>query len=199
MPADAHIDPHIGAFLARWAGASGGELANYQLFLTERAELFELPRPDPAAADRDANAYVFERQVTFRFGDGGSGDGRIDLYRRGAFVCEAKKVRADTAPVSGRKSGKRRAAASTAAADTDAPGPVDPGAPRERIAWPKTAPEQARAVAEVLARARGPLGLDAIAAHFTGRGRWRDRLPELLDTLTALGRAHRSADTWRGG
>ena len=70
---------------------------------------------------------------------------------------------------------------------------------RERIAWPKAAPEQARAVAEVLARARGPLALDAIAAHFTGRGRWRDRLPELLDTLTALGRAHRSADTWRGG
>jgi hypothetical protein len=90
-------DAHIDAFLARWVGASGGELANYQLFLTELTELLELPRPEPAAAERDANAYVFERQVTFRFGDGGSGDGRIDLYRRGAFVCEAKKVRAGTA------------------------------------------------------------------------------------------------------
>jgi hypothetical protein len=86
----------IDAFLARWAGASGGELANYQLFLTELAELLELPRPEPATAEREANAYVFERQVTFRYGDGSVGEGRIDLYRRGAFVCEAKKVRADT-------------------------------------------------------------------------------------------------------
>jgi hypothetical protein len=107
----------------------------------------------------------------------------------------------DSAAARGRKPGKRRAtaAATVAAVDADAPGPADPGAPRERIAWPKTAPEQARAVAEVLTRAHGPLDLDAIAAHFTGRGRWRDRLPELLDTLTALGRAHRSAETWRGG
>lgn len=92
-PPSASID----AFLARWAGASGGELANYQLFLTELAELLELPRPEPATAEREANAYVFERQVTFRYGDGSVGEGRIDLYRRGAFVCEAKKVRADTA------------------------------------------------------------------------------------------------------
>ena len=39
--------------------------------------------------------------------------------------------------------------------------------------------------------------LDAIAAHFSSRGRWRERLPSILDTLVALGRIHaQSATLW---
>jgi hypothetical protein len=30
----------------------------------------------------------------------------------------------------------------------------------------------------------------ALAARFAGRGRWRERLPKILDMLVALGRAH---------
>lgn len=54
--------------------------------------------------------------------------------------------------------------------------------------------EQIKAVAEVLARSGRSLALDEVAAHFSGRGRWRDRPPTLLDTLVALGRLHRGAD-----
>jgi hypothetical protein len=36
---------------------------------------------------------MFERPVTFRHGDGGSSAGRIDCYRRGCFVLEAKKLK----------------------------------------------------------------------------------------------------------
>lgn len=39
-------------------------------------------------------------------------------------------------------------------------------------------------------RRKAALDLDAIAAHFSARGRWRDRLPSILDTLAALGRVH---------
>lgn len=85
------------AFLSRWTGAGGSELANYQLFLTELIELLELPRPEPAGAEARDNAYVFERGITFRHGDGSTSAGRIDLYRRGAFVCECKRVRASAA------------------------------------------------------------------------------------------------------
>ncbi len=85
------------AFLSRWTGAGGSELANYQLFLTELTELLDLPRPEPAGADARDNAYVFERGITFRHGDGSTSAGRIDLYRRGAFVCECKRVRASAA------------------------------------------------------------------------------------------------------
>lgn len=83
----------VEAFIARWTKAGGSERANYQLFLTELTEVLDLPKPDPASDDTRDNAYVFERRVTFRYGDGNESAGFIDLYRRGAFVCEAKKVR----------------------------------------------------------------------------------------------------------
>jgi hypothetical protein len=39
--------------------------------------------------------------------------------------------------------------------------------------------------------------MDAIAAHFKGRGRWRDRLPVILDTLVAIGRVRSVKEgTW---
>ncbi|GMU44881.1 MAG: class I SAM-dependent DNA methyltransferase [Xanthomonadales bacterium] len=84
----------LDAFLARWSVHSGSELANYQLFLTELIALLDLPRPEPASEDTRDNAYVFERRVQFAHGDGSNSLGRIDLYRRGHFVCEAKKVKA---------------------------------------------------------------------------------------------------------
>ncbi len=81
------------SFITRWQAAGGSERANYQLFLTELCELLELPKPDPAAEDTRDNAYVFERRVAFRHGDGSESNGFIDLYKRGAFVCEAKKIK----------------------------------------------------------------------------------------------------------
>lgn len=89
--------PDIDAFIDRWKTAGGTELANYQLFLTDLAALLDLPRPEPATGDPRTDAYVFERPVRFVHGDGTESAGRIDLYRRGSFVLEAKKVR-QTAP-----------------------------------------------------------------------------------------------------
>jgi len=61
-------------------------------------------------------------------------------------------------------------------------------------AWPATLPEQIKAVADILNNAPAPLDLDAIAAHFKARGRWRERLPTILDTLVAIGRVQVRAD-----
>jgi len=48
----------------------------------------DTPHPDPE------QRYMFERPITFRHGDGSSSPGRIDLYLRGAFVLESKKLKA---------------------------------------------------------------------------------------------------------
>lgn len=55
--------------------------------------------------------------------------------------------------------------------------------------WATGLPEQIKAVADVLADAGTSLDLEGLAARFSGRGRWRERLPTILDTLVALGRA----------
>jgi hypothetical protein len=61
-------------------------------------------------------------------------------------------------------------------------------------AWPNTLPEQIKAVADVLSTAPTALDMDAIAAHFKGRGRWRERLPMILETLVAIGRLRKVDD-----
>ncbi|GGO99021.1 class I SAM-dependent DNA methyltransferase [Stakelama pacifica] len=84
----------LDAFIERWQHNEGGaERANFPLFLTELAQVLDLPQPDPADATHDHNDYVFERAVTFRDEKGKSGHGRIDLYKRSCFVLEAKQSR----------------------------------------------------------------------------------------------------------
>ncbi|MCK0506845.1 class I SAM-dependent DNA methyltransferase [Aromatoleum anaerobium] len=84
--------PAVESFIQRWHRAGGSERANYQLFLTELCTLLDLPQPEPASDDTHDNAYVFERRVVMRQPDGGANNGFIDLYRRGAFVLEAKQT-----------------------------------------------------------------------------------------------------------
>lgn len=81
-------------FIERWRGVpqlpGATELATAQSFVRELCDLLGLPQPHPTP-EQD---YQFERPVTFAHGDGSTSPGRIDCYRRGAFVLEAKKLRA---------------------------------------------------------------------------------------------------------
>jgi hypothetical protein len=78
------------AFIARWAGTTASELATAQSFVIELCELLGVGKPH-ATPEQD---YMFERPVTFTHGNGGTSAGRIDCYRRGHFVLEAKKLKA---------------------------------------------------------------------------------------------------------
>jgi hypothetical protein len=78
-------------FITRWKESAAAERANYQLFLSELCDVLEVARPQPTQADDEQNAYVFERAVTFHNIDGSTSTGRIDLYKRGCFVLEAKQ------------------------------------------------------------------------------------------------------------
>lgn len=87
------IEHKVEAYIERWGGGisrGGNETANLQMFLTELCTLLDLPQPEPARADRNVNAYTFERSITEQFFDGGKTARRIDLYKRGCFVLEGK-------------------------------------------------------------------------------------------------------------
>jgi len=78
--------------LVEKAKASGGsEMANYQLFVERLTGALGLPQPEFAREETRFNDYVFERNVTFRHPNGTSSTGRIDCYKRGCFVLEAKQ------------------------------------------------------------------------------------------------------------
>lgn len=83
----------VDAFISRWQGADGSELANAQSFTRELCELLGVAVPDPARQDTRDNAYVFERRVIFSSPDGSTSEGRIDCFKRGAFVLESKKLK----------------------------------------------------------------------------------------------------------
>ncbi len=90
---------------------------------------------------------------------------------------------------------------------TEADAPTEPAIPATpaptvpKRPWPSGLPEQIKAVADTLASSPAALSLADIEARFSARGRWRERLPTILDTLEALGRARRpqaGAALWQG-
>lgn len=82
------------AFVARWTGRTGGaERANYQMFLAELCDVIGVARPNVAEASAALNDYAFERAVRPRETDGPAAPKRIDLYKRGCFILEAKQSR----------------------------------------------------------------------------------------------------------
>ena len=77
------------AFIQRWQGNTASELSTAQSFVRELCDLLGVANPHPTAAQD----YMFERPITFAHGDGSSSAGRIDCYKHGHFVLEAKKTR----------------------------------------------------------------------------------------------------------
>ncbi len=90
----------VGAFITRWQGVqltSASELSTSQTFILDLCALLQVPTPLPSAAQD----YMFERPITFAHGDGSTSAGRIDCYRKSAFVWESKKLR--NTPVAGKR------------------------------------------------------------------------------------------------
>ena len=89
------VESDVERFIARWRGVAvlpgSTELATAQSFVTELCTLLGVASP------HHAEDYQFERPITFAHGDGTTSPGRIDCYKRGAFVLEAKKLRPGTA------------------------------------------------------------------------------------------------------
>ncbi|MEO5661018.1 MAG: type IIL restriction-modification enzyme MmeI, partial [Polaromonas sp.] len=74
--------------MERWQGVTASELSTAQSFVRELCELLAVDAPHATPEP----SYMFERPITFSHGDGSSSAGRVDCYRRGHFVLEAKKL-----------------------------------------------------------------------------------------------------------
>ena len=87
------INAVVSIFIERWHRSEGGEHRTYQMFLTELCTLLGVEKPGTVGQD-----YSFERQVNIPNWDGTTSRGRIDLYKRGCFVLEAKQGSFKPAP-----------------------------------------------------------------------------------------------------
>lgn len=99
----------VAIFIERWRNSEGSERAAYAQFLKEFCDLIGVAPPDPPTSNPEAVSYRFEYPVKFPDAAGGSTTGRIDLYKKGAFVLEAKQSRLkgqckELLPAQGRRS-----------------------------------------------------------------------------------------------
>jgi len=200
----------VDAFIRRWSQAGAAERANFPQFAIELCELIGAPAPDPTTPDERENAYVFEKSVPLPHGT----TGRIDLYRRGCFVLEAKqgsdKIETDAALSAAEEAAGHirwlrpdyqapaevQPMQATLVGATDAPGSSElPGALPARRKWPASLPEQAQAVRAALAAAPEPVNAADIAGIFGRRTTKRvNDVTGLLDILVALGQAYGVGD-----
>jgi hypothetical protein len=81
----------MNAFIERWTASGASERANKDSFLNELCDAIEVPRPDPTTSDRERDLYVFERDALMPHEDGTIHVGKIDLYKHGSFILEAKQ------------------------------------------------------------------------------------------------------------
>ncbi|MDZ7808967.1 MAG: hypothetical protein U5L11_01020 [Arhodomonas sp.] len=89
-------EAQVGAFIQRWAGATGTEQSNAQMFLYELCQALELPIPDTEGDEAHGNAYVIpaddHRARPGR--DAAPPPGRSSTDARIASSLEAKKLKA---------------------------------------------------------------------------------------------------------
>ncbi len=134
-------------------------------------------QPDRAAALRALDAALLERLVALNAERAAEEARGLVRWLRPEFQNPQAAPRQDIIEVEGE-----------AAPAALTPGPSSRGR-GEKLPWPDTLPEQVATVARLLTESPVPLDADAIAARHTGRGPWKKRLPQLLETLVALGRA----------
>jgi len=75
----------------RWTYSSGAERANKDAFLLDLCRALDVEPPRPTTGDPERDVYVFEKDVAISHEDGKKTIGKIDLYKHGFFLLEAKQ------------------------------------------------------------------------------------------------------------
>ncbi|HJX53600.1 MAG TPA: DNA methyltransferase, partial [Polyangia bacterium] len=83
---------NLDAFISKWAASGAAERANKDMFLAELCGVLGVAPPNPATGDAENDTYVFERASSLAHEGGDTTTGRIDLYKQGCFILEAKQA-----------------------------------------------------------------------------------------------------------
>ncbi len=81
----------VEGFIAKWASSEAAERAHKDSFLNELCDVIGVPRPDQLTGDPAQDRYVFEADATLVHDGKKNSVGKMDLYKRGCFVLEAKQ------------------------------------------------------------------------------------------------------------
>ncbi len=91
----------LAKFIRRWETSSASEQQTKDQFLLELCDELGVARPEPASGDPSRDRYVFEYPVREKDQDGKVHTKRIDLYKEGHFLLEAKQGAAEGATKAG--------------------------------------------------------------------------------------------------
>jgi hypothetical protein len=78
-------------FVARWRAAGAEERANKDSFFIELCAVLDIAPPAPKRGDPALDTYVFEADVRWPHVAKAATVRKIDVYRAGAFILEAKQ------------------------------------------------------------------------------------------------------------
>jgi hypothetical protein len=78
-------------FVSRWSPSGAAERANKDAFLLDLCAVLDVSPPDPSTGDPERDLYVFERDAVLVHEGGRITIGKIDLYKHGCFLLEAKQ------------------------------------------------------------------------------------------------------------
>jgi hypothetical protein len=99
----------VADFIRRWKGTESSERANKDSFLKELCRVLDVAEPNPKTNDPERDDYVFEADARLQHEGRQSSVGKIDLYRRGCFILEAKQAaNAVDGPSTKAKSSKKK-------------------------------------------------------------------------------------------
>jgi hypothetical protein len=78
-------------FINKWRESGGAERANKDSFLNDLCDVLGVDRPKPTTGDPQLDLFVFERDAQIAHEVGKVTIGKIDLYKEGHFILEAKQ------------------------------------------------------------------------------------------------------------
>lgn len=81
----------LAGFVQKWTTSAASERANKDAFLIELCDVLGVDRPNPTTGDNDKDTYVFERDARFAREGAAYTIGKIDLYKAGHLILEAKQ------------------------------------------------------------------------------------------------------------